>query len=157
MGRLFYVCYALQVLTFAPNRTFAIKHHMAVPGAGLQTGSAADAFCQNEREFGLPCHGLGIVAPGAPQGAPFQEHRGSDARSVVDRESLNVEDQSLVPYNSCQSVLRQRYIRCAITVRPAFRATNAQNSRYNHRCEPPNRDTAPDAVLLPAGAHDPPR
>ena len=44
---------------------------------------------------------LGIMAPGAPEGASLQEYRRADSRTIVDREFLNVENDSVLHQSPC--------------------------------------------------------
>jgi hypothetical protein len=48
--------------------------------------------------------GFWIAAPGAAQRAALKEHRGTNTRPILDRKSLDVEDQSLnsVSWGICQ-------------------------------------------------------
>lgn len=48
------------------------------------TLAAPDASFRAEGQFFFGRNGFGIMAPGAMQGAAFQEDRGTDARSVID-------------------------------------------------------------------------
>jgi len=63
--------------------------------AGLQAGATADTTILAEysfREWGLA---LGIVAPLAIQRTTLKEHRGADARAIVDGKPLYIENESL--------------------------------------------------------------
>ena len=60
--------------------------------ADAEAAAAADALVGEEDDLGLPGDALGVVAPRAAHGAALEEDGGPDARAVVDRELLDVED-----------------------------------------------------------------
>jgi hypothetical protein len=64
---------------------------MASLRAACQAFAAADTFHRQVLDFGAAAHGFGIVAPEAPQVAALEKDRGSDARSVMDAKTLDVE------------------------------------------------------------------
>ena len=66
---------------------------VALPGADGGAPAARNALFGRKEDLGPHGPTFRIVAPDAPQGAPFQEHGGPDPRSVVDRELFHIEDE----------------------------------------------------------------
>lgn len=67
---------------------------MAVEFTSLKALPAADAFIGEEYKFGLAADGFWIVTPPALKRTPFEEHRCTDSRPIVNCEFLDVEDPS---------------------------------------------------------------
>jgi hypothetical protein len=66
----------------------------AVVRTDLDTAVAVDAELFMEGDFRAKIDGLGVVAPYTSEEATLQEDRCSNARAVLDREMLDVENAS---------------------------------------------------------------
>jgi hypothetical protein len=73
----------------------AIAVLMRSTGACVYAGHAVHALLWGIGELGFERPGLGIMTPTAAQRAALQEYGGSNARAIVKREALDVEDDSI--------------------------------------------------------------
>jgi hypothetical protein len=71
----------------------AVMHFVGMVRAGQDTLATVDAAFGNVAELGFGSLSFRIVTPEAAHGASFEEDRGSDARSIVQRKPLNVENE----------------------------------------------------------------
>jgi hypothetical protein len=76
----------------AQEHVHAIMQLVGMVWTGLNTPAAGKTSVGKVAEFRLMTLTLGIVAPETTHRATFEEHSGADARSVVQGEALNVED-----------------------------------------------------------------
>ena len=60
----------------------------------LDAFTTQDAARGVELDLGLELEPLGVVAPETVQRAAFQKHRRADARTIVDRKTLYIEDET---------------------------------------------------------------
>jgi hypothetical protein len=63
--------------------------------AGLHTGSAAAAAIRKEHELRLYALGFRVTTPQATQGAALEEDGGAYARTVLQREALDIIDSTV--------------------------------------------------------------
>lgn len=68
----------------------------------MEAIATADAAGLDGKRLGFEGDALGIMAPGAIQGAAFQEDGGADARPVLDGVSLHVENNTFRHSQHCQ-------------------------------------------------------
>jgi hypothetical protein len=66
----------------------SVNQDVSSVGTTLKALATANTAVQVELQLGTGIQGLWIVTPEATQIASFEEHRGSDARSVVEGEPL---------------------------------------------------------------------
>ena len=81
-----------QVTPIAQKHMRAIMHFVCVCWTCEDALAAVDAAFSNETELRLGILPFGIVAPEAAHGASLEEHSGANARTIVQRKPLDVED-----------------------------------------------------------------
>jgi hypothetical protein len=80
----------------------AVVHFVGMSWTCKNAFTAIDAALGSVTKFGSGILSFRIVAPETTHGASFQEHRGADARPIVQGKSLNIEDD--IGYSHCNTV-----------------------------------------------------
>jgi len=78
--------------SFAEEDVHAVMQLMSMAWACLDTFAAGNTSIRKVTEFGVGMLPFGIVAPEALHGTTLEEHGCANARSIVQRETLNVEN-----------------------------------------------------------------
>ena len=93
-------------------------------GQRSTAGATTDAAVGKELQLRLRLERLGVVAPETALVAALQEHRGADARPIVNREALNISDscQRLAPSSSSSLATRQDAVHDRLAVLVGQRA-----------------------------------